>query len=184
MKEPPTIETSRLILRPFTLADAPRVQQLAGDKDVASTVLLIPHPYEDGMAERWISTHQERYEKGELVCFAIVLRASQALIGATDLQIDQHHESAEIGYWLGKPYWRQGYATEAAQAIVRYGFAVVGLHRVYATYLTRNAASARVLQKIGLTYEGCLRHHLKHWGVFEDVGIYGILHQEWTLHRH
>jgi RimJ/RimL family protein N-acetyltransferase len=180
MKERPTIETSRLIPRPFTLADAPQVQQLAGDKGVASTVLQIPHPYEDGMAEHWINTHQERYEKGELVSFAIVLRATQALIGATDLQIDQHHESAELGYWLGKPFWRQGYATEAAQAVVRYGFEVLGLHRVYATYLMRNAASARVLEKIGLTYEGCLRHHLKHWGAFEDMGVYGILRHEWA----
>jgi ribosomal-protein-alanine N-acetyltransferase len=181
MKERPTIETPRLVLRPFILTDAPQVQRLAGERDVASTVLQIPHPYEDGMAEHWIGTHQERYEKGELVSFAIVLRATTALMGAIDLQIDQHHESAEIGYWLGKPFWQQGYATEAAQAVVRYGFEVVGLHRVYATYLMRNPASARVLQKLGMRFEGCLRQHLKHWGVFEDMGVYGMLRSEWAL---
>jgi len=183
MKERPTIKTIRLVLRPFTLADAPQVQQLAGDKEVAATLVPLPHPYEDGMAEHWIGTHQERYEKGELVSFAIVLRATQALIGAIDLEISRQHENGEIGYWLGKSFWHQGYATEAAQAVLRYGFEVVGLHRIHANYLTRNQASTRVLQKLGMREEGCLRQHLKHWGVFEDMGIYGILRSEWAIQR-
>lgn len=183
MKEHPTIETPRLILRPFSLADAPQVQRLAGERDVASTVLEIPHPYEDGMAEHWIGTHQERFERGELVSFAIVLRVTTTFMGTTDLQLDHQHESAELGYWLGKPFWQQGYATEAAQAVVRYGFEVLGLHRVYATYLMRNPASARVLQKLGMRAEGCLRQHLKHWGVFEDMGVYGMLRSEWAVRR-
>src|SRR5262252_1209729 len=74
MKERPTLETTRLILRPFTLGDARDVQRLAGDREVASTTLNVPHPYEDGMAEQWIGTHQEKYERGELVNFAIVRR--------------------------------------------------------------------------------------------------------------
>ena len=183
MKERPTIKTIRLVLRPFTLADAPQVHQLAGDKEVAATLVPLPHPYEDGMAEHWIGTHQERYEKGELVSFAIVLRATQALIGAIDLEISRQHENGEIGYWLGKSFWHQGYATEAAQAVLRYGFEVVGLHRIHANYLTRNQASTRVLQKLGMREEGCLRQHLKHWGVFEDMGIYGILRSEWAIQR-
>jgi len=183
MKERPTLETIRLVLRPFTLADAPQVQQLAGDKEVAATLVPLPHPYEDGMAEYWIGTHQERYEKGELVSFAIVLRATQALVGAIDLEISQQHENGEIGYWLGKSFWGQGYATEAARAVLRYGFEVMGLHRIHANYLTRNQASTKVLQKLGMREEGCLRQHLKHRGGFEDMGIYGILRSEWALQR-
>jgi len=61
MKESPTLETTRLILRPFTVADAPDVQRLAGDREIASSTLNVPHPYEDGMAEQWIGTHQEKY---------------------------------------------------------------------------------------------------------------------------
>lgn len=177
MKERPTIETTRLILRPFTLADAPEVQRLAGDRDIASTTLHVPHPYEDGMAEQWIGTHQERYERGESINFAIVLRATNRLVGAMSLQINQQHNHAELGYWIGKPFWNQGYCTEAARAVVQYGFAVLGLHRVYATYLTRNPASGRVMQKIGMIYEGCLKQHIKKWGVFEDLEFYGILHR-------
>jgi RimJ/RimL family protein N-acetyltransferase len=178
MKERPTIETTRLILRPFTLADAPEVQRLAGDREIAATTLHVPHPYEDGMAEQWIGTHQERYERGEAVNFAIVLRATSGLVGAMSLQINQQHSHAELGYWIGKPFWNQGYCTEAARVVVQYGFVVLGLHRIYATYLTRNPASGRVMQKIGMTYEGCLQQHIKKWGVFEDLEFYGILHRE------
>lgn len=183
MKERPTIETARLVLRPFTLADAPEVQRLAGDRDIASTTLHVPHPYKDGMAEQWIGTHQERYEKGELLSFAIVLRATKALIGAISLQINQQHGHAEIGYWIGKPFWNHSYCTEAAQAVVQYGFAIVGVNRVYATYMTRNPASGRVIQKIGMTYEGRLKQHIKKWEVFEDVEIYGILRSEWASQK-
>jgi ribosomal-protein-alanine N-acetyltransferase len=178
MKRRPTLTTPRLILRPFALGDAPDVQRLAGAREVASTTLNIPHPYTDGMAEQWIATHQESYARGEFVIFAIVLRANQALIGATSLHIHRPHVQAELGYWIGTAYWNRGYCSEAAQAVLRYGFDVLGLHRIHASYMTRNPASGRVMQKIGMTYEGCLRQHVQKWGIFEDIAIYGILRSE------
>ena len=183
MKERPTIETIRLILRPFTLADAPEVQRLASDRNIASTTQNIPHPYEDGMAEEWIGTHQEKYEKGELVNFAITLRSGKSFIGVIGLEINQTDENAELGYWLGKPYWNLGYATEAAEAVVRYGFEVLGLNRIYARHFKRNPASGRVLQKLGLTYEGCLRQHVKKWEAFEDMEHYGLLRSEYKHNK-
>jgi RimJ/RimL family protein N-acetyltransferase len=180
MKERPTLETTRLLLRPFTLADARDVQRLAGEREVASTTLNIPHPYEDGMAEEWIGTHQEKYERGELVNFAIVRRADNALMGAIGLRITQQHTHAELGYWLGKPYWNAGYGTEAAYAVVAYGFERLGLHRIHASHMTRNPASGRVLQKIGMRSEGCLRQHVNKWEVFEDLALYGILRSEYV----
>jgi len=183
MKERPTLGTTRLILRPFTVADAPDVQRLAGDREIASTTLHVPHPYEDGMAEQWIGTHQEQYERGELVNFAIVRRADHALMGAMSLRINPQHAHAELGYWLGTPYWNAGCCTEAAQAVVVYGFEVLGLHRIHASHMTRNPASGRVMQKIGMRYEGCLRQHVNKWEVFEDLAVYGILKSEYALHK-
>ncbi len=180
MKERPTLETTRLILRPFTLGDARDVQRLAGDREIASTTLNVPHPYEDGMAEQWIGTHQEKYERGELVNFAIVRRADNALLGAMGLRITQQHTHAELGYWLGKPYWNAGYCTEAAHAVVAYGFEGLGLHRIHASHMTRNPASGRVMQKIGMRYEGCLRQHVHKREVFEDLALYGILKSEYV----
>jgi RimJ/RimL family protein N-acetyltransferase len=170
----PTLDTDRLILRPFALSDAARVQALAGDVDVASTTLHVPHPYEDGMAELWIENHPEKLTRGEII-FAVTLRTDFALIGAVGLATNMDHENAELGYWIGKPYWNHGYGTEAARAVLDFAFATLRLRRVFAHHFSRNVASGRVLKKIGMTHEGRQRQHVKKWGRFEDIEIYGIV---------
>lgn len=180
MAERPVLETERLILRPFTLADAPEVQRLAGAWEIADTTLNIPHPYRDGMAEEWIGRHQERFDRGELASFAIVLRDEGRLIGAIGLAISERFDRGEMGYWIGVPYWNQGYCTEAARAVLEYGFSVRGLNRIQATHLTRNPASGRVMQKIGMSHEGRLRQHVRKWDRFEDLECYAILRSEYV----
>ncbi len=175
----PTLTTERLVLRPFTLADAPDVQRLAGAREVASPTQNIPHPYEDGMAEQWISTHAEAFANDQRVSFAITQREDGALCGAIGLGINRPHQHAEMGYWLGLPYWNRGYTSEAARAVVRYGFEVLDLHRIFARHMTRNPASGRVMQKIGMAYEGTMRQHGLKWGAFEDLACYGLLRDEW-----
>ena len=179
----PTLETAQLILRPFTLADAPRVQALAGERAIAAATLHIPHPYEDGMAEAWIETHQEKFEKHEEIIFAVTLRIDSSVIGAISLVLDRADENAELGYWVGKPFWNRGCATEAATAVIHYAFTTLRLHRVYARLWKRNAASARVLQKIGMKHEGCQREHVKKWNAFEDVELYGMLRDDFAAWR-
>jgi RimJ/RimL family protein N-acetyltransferase len=173
----PTIQTARLRLRPFSLADAPMVQRLAGAAAVAETALNIPHPYEDGMAEAWILTHAPAFAGRERATFAIT-ESSGRLLGAVSLRLEQAHQRAELGYWIGVPYWRQGFATEAARAVIAYGFNALGLNRIQATHLTRNPASGRVMQKAGMTYEGCLRQYVLKNGRFEDLARYAILREE------
>ncbi len=178
MIQQPTLATERLFLRPMTLADAPEVQRLAGDYDVAANALDIPHPYPDGVAGSWIVGHEEGFLLGELAVFAITRADEHTFIGAIGLmQIDRRHRRGELGYWIGKPYWNRGYATEAAGAVIAYGFGGLSLNRIYAMYFTRNPASARVMQKCGMVYEGCLRQHVQKWGVFEDIGIYGLVRE-------
>ncbi len=178
MAERPTIETEHLILRPFALADAPAVQRLAGHRDIASTMLHIPHPYEDGMAEEWIGSQQAAFERGESLDLAVTLRSDGSLVGAVGLRLERRHARAALGYWIGRPFWGRGYCTEAARALVRYAFETLGLHRIHAYHLTRNPASGRVMQKIGMRHEGHLREHVEKWGVFEDLELYGILNGE------
>lgn len=180
MQERPTLNTVGLLLRTFTLADAPDVQRLAGDQAIAATTLNIPHPYEDGIAENWIATHQEQFEKGKLVNFAIIHRAQGYLIGAIGLTIDAQSERAELGYWIGKPFWLRGYCTEAARAVVAYGFETLGLQRICAHHFQSNLASGRVMQKLGMTPEGLLRRHVKKADRFEDIVCYGILRPEYA----
>ena len=85
----------------------------------------------------------------------------------------------ELGYWIGYPYWNQGYCTEAAQVVLVYGFSILGLNRIHGRCLKRNPASGRVMEKIGMVQEGCLRAHDKKWEQFEDLVLYGILKSEW-----
>jgi len=176
MRELLTLQTERLVLRPFELSDAADVQRLAGDREIASPTLNIPHPYGDGIAEAWIEGHRGAFEQ---VSRAVTLRSDGALIGAISLTLRGKHDRAELGYWIGVPYWGQGYCTEAARAIVAYGFEVLGLHRICATHFARNPSSGRVMQKIGMTRESCLRHHIKKWDAFEDLVYYGLLREEW-----
>ena len=179
MSEQPTLQTQRLILRPFTMEDVPVVTKLAGEKEIAAKTLFIPHPYKEKDAQEWISTHVNIFEENKALVFAIVINANQQLCGAIGLGIDPENEQAEIGYWIGKPYWNQGYCTEAAQAVVQYGFATLKLHRICADHFQSNPASGRVMKKIGMIYEGFRRHKLKKWGKFENLEQYGVLKTDW-----
>jgi len=177
----PTITTERLVLRPFVLADAPAVQRLAGDREIAANTLLIPHPYPEGAAEEWIKGHDEQSPN---LIFAITMRgdalssAGEAM-GAIGLHIEQKHRRAEIGYWLGVPYWGHGYVTEAARAVVDYAFADIGVNRVFACHFTRNPASGRVLLKVGMQHEGTMRQHIVKWDEPIDIDYYGIVRDDW-----
>lgn len=175
----PTLTTPRLILRPFELSNAPDVQRLAGDWAIADTTLNIPHPYLDGMAEIWINTHAEAARKAHSVTLAIMRKADQALLGAISLMSISKRHQAELGYWIGKPYWGQGICTEAAQAVLAYAFNELALIRVYARYLARNPASGRVMQNLNMQYEGTLRQHTKKGEQYEDYVFYGLLKNEW-----
>lgn len=173
------IETERLWLRRFVLDDAPDVQRLAGDWDVAKMTLGIPHPYEDGMAEQWINAHQEPFDKGDMITLAVTLRPLGTLIGCISLGINKKHHWAELGYWIGKPYWNRGYCTEATKALIDYGIKVLGLNRIQARHLASNPASGRVMQKLGMSYEGTLRQVIFQKDSYQDLATYAILRDEY-----
>ncbi len=175
----PTLRTERLVLRPFVLDDAPRVQLLAGAWEVADTMAGIPHPYPDGAAEQWIAGHAQAFRDGSNAPFAVCL-ASGELVGTVSLMgFGSEHRRAELGYWVGVEYWGKGYCTEAVRELVRYGFDTLGLNRVFGQHLKRNPASGRVMAKAGLRHEGTLRRHFFRWGRFGDVELWGVLADEW-----
>jgi len=173
----PTLRTPRLVLRPFTLDDAPVVQHLAGAYEVASTTLNMPHPYEDGMAEAWIKTHEAACDAGEGVVLAMTSK-DDGVIGALGLSLTPAHRRGELGYWIGRPYWNRGYATEAGKALLGWAFDALELNRIQAQHFTRNPASGRVVHKIGMEFEGIRRQHFLRFGEFEDVTVYAILRSD------
>jgi ribosomal-protein-alanine N-acetyltransferase len=169
------IETARLQMRRWKESDIPELLPLIGAREVAATTLRIPHPYEEKHAREFLASIGKENE----LRLAIRLRSDGRLCGGVGLHPDKDHKRAELGYWIGVPYWGNGYATEAAQAAVRYGFETIGLNRIFASCYKHNPASGKVLQKIGMKYEGCMRQHVLKWGKFVDLELYSILRDEW-----
>ncbi len=179
----PELLTPRLRLRLFRAADAPVVQRLAGERAVADTTLNIPHPYPDGAAEAWIATHRLFFARREQAVFALTLRESGELLGACGLTVDDDGRAAELGYWLGRPHWGRGYASEGAAAVLAFAFNEFGLERVYAHCMVRNPASARVLARLGLVREAYLPGMVEKWGAAEDVERFGLARAAWSESR-
>ena len=171
----PTLETARLKLRPYSEADIAELVPLIGTREVAATTLRIAHPYTEEDARAFLILAQEP----DKIWLAVTLRGDGRQIGGVGLRVDEPHQNAELGYWLGVPYWGQGYATEAGREILRYGFNGLGLHRIFASHFGHNPASGNVLRKLGMRHEGCQREHLRKWDRFVDSELYGILRQEW-----
>jgi ribosomal-protein-alanine N-acetyltransferase len=179
MAEQPSFRTSRLQLRPLVVSDAPRVEELVSDPDVALTTANIPHPYPPGGAVTWIEQHRPGPDHGGEIVWAIT-HPQLGLVGAMGLRVDPQQYRAELGYWIGKQYWGQGFATEAGAALLRYGFETLGLNRIFAHHMRRNPASGRVMQKLRMRYEGSLRQHFRRNDRFEDLECYGILKEEYS----
>ncbi len=177
----PTLETNRLVLRAFTEADATRVQKLAGAFEIADTTLAIPHPYEDGLAKPWISQHEALFASGRTLTLAIIRKDGNNLMGAISLMSMAPGHQAELGYWIGVPYWGNGYCTEAARRVVAYAFTELALERIHAAVLSRNPASSTILEKVGFISEGVRRSHVEKWNKLEDLKVYGLLRREWEV---
>jgi RimJ/RimL family protein N-acetyltransferase len=147
----PELRTKHLVLRRFQREDASEVQKLAGNFNVAKMTLNIPFPYEDGMAEEWISTHEENWNTKKSVIYAILKTGTNKLLGAVGL-VEIDGLEGELGYWIGEPYWGKGYCTEAAKKLIEFSFQKLSLEKIVAEHLTKNPASGRVMKKIGMQY--------------------------------
>jgi len=163
-----------LLLRAFSRADIPALVPLIGARVVAATTLRIPHPYSASDAEVLFA----RSETDDELRWATTL-LDRTLIGGVGLRRERDHNRAELGFWLGVPYWGNGYATEAARAVLRYGFESLGLHRIQASHFSNNPASGAVLRKIGMQHEGSLRKHILKWEQYLDLEVYAVLKAEY-----
>lgn len=145
------LETSRLVLRRPTREDATRLAQLADDATVAENLSTLPHPYGLDDALAWIDNTEVGASRINL---GIYRKASaDGFIGTVSL-MPRDGERFVVGYWIGRPHWGQGYATEATQAVVDLAFGQIGVDAVAATTRVTNGASRRVLEKSGFQYAG------------------------------
>jgi [ribosomal protein S5]-alanine N-acetyltransferase len=165
------IQTGRLDLQPATASDIAELVPLIGAREVAETTLRIPHPYEEKHAREFLASPAKENE----LRLIIRLRSDGRLCGGIGLHPDNDHKRAELGYWIGVPFWGSGYATEAARAVVGYGFQNFDLNRISAAHFAGNDASGNVLRKIGMRYEGCMRQAVIKRDRFIDLERYAIL---------
>lgn len=150
------IATARLRLRPFYDSDLADLVGLIGDWDVARWVSSVPHPYSETDGRDWIESVRREHSTSRTRRFAIALRQTDRLIGGIGLNGDPGDDSGEpaLGYWLGRPYWGNGYAREAVAAVIGYGFNALGLETIRAYTDPSNVASQNVLRHCGLESVG------------------------------
>jgi [ribosomal protein S5]-alanine N-acetyltransferase len=171
-----TLQTPRLMLRTYTADDIPELLPLIGAREIAATTLRIPHPYSQKDAEDLVAHANE----SDGVRLAVRLRDSATFVGGAGLRLEPDHDRAEIGYWIGVPYWGNGYATEAARALLTYGFEQMKLNRIYASHYSNNPASGKILRKLGMKPEGCQRGHILKWGEYQDLELFGMLRSDFA----
>jgi ribosomal-protein-alanine N-acetyltransferase len=178
----PTLNSDRLRLRPFTDADAGALYALHSNAHVLRYWDSPPWS-EPARAERFIATCRRMADEGSGTRLAMDRVSDGVFVGwCTLARWNPDYRSASLGYCLDDAAWGHGFATEGAHALLRWAFGTLDLNRVQAEADTRNAASARVLEKLGFVREGTLREDCVVNGEVSDSWVYGLLRREWSPH--
>ncbi len=173
----PTLETPRLLLRQLTIADINAIEKFTTDDEV--TVFLTWDTHQSlNETEAFLNELLKKYEHGSLI-WGIIVKENDRLVGIIEFSEYRRDEKiAEMGCIIAKSYWKNDYASEATQALIRYGFSELKLERIQASYFSENISSERVLQKAGLFYEGTQRRGKFAKGHYHDVKLYAILRSD------
>jgi ribosomal-protein-alanine N-acetyltransferase len=167
----PVLETARLSLRPLCAEDAEDIFTFASDAEVTRHVFWPQHQTLEDSRKfiAWLVG-------AKFLTWAVRRRSEPTVIGTVFLHsLNAHHRKAELAFNITRPCWKQGFATEAATAVLRHALGPLQLHRVEATCMVPNTASARVLAKLGLTHEGLMRQSHQRDGRFCDMKLFAIL---------
>ena len=179
-KRIPDLSTERLLLRKIRLNDAPDMFEYSKDPEVTKYLLWDPHPTVEH-TRNYIDYLQDRYRDGKYYDWAVILKSSGKMIGTCGFSsILPEHRSAEVGYVLNPAFRGQGIAGEALSAVLDFAFRKMALNRVEAKCVAENASSERVMQKVGMTFEGVARSALLVKGEFRNIKIYSMLRSEYV----
>ncbi len=180
MAESPVLVTKRLRLRLLEDRDLALFAERANRQEIYDTTLRMPLPYRFEDAKQFMAVQHAAWASETGLAMVVCLRETDEPIGAVGLEINRPMDRAELGYWIAVPMWNQGFATEASAAIMKYGFAHLGLHRIVACHVPGNDASAKVMKKLGMSYEGTHRENVKKDGAFRDDVVYAVLKREFA----
>ncbi len=174
------VNTSRLILRNFVAADQASVHHYAVDPEVTQYTDWGPNSEEDTTVFLAQALAAQRRRIRTQFDLAVILKQDGHLIGGCGLHLTPpHRNEGYLGYWLGRPFWGNGYATETVEGLLTLGFQGLALHRIFAYCVPENVSSIRCLEKVGMQQEGHLRQHTRTHGLWQDMFLYAILAHEW-----
>ena len=169
-------------MRPLERAHIADIGRLAAAEEIAKNT-FVPHPYPPEAAEEFVQKGRAQWRDDEAYVFAIMEKASGQFAGCMGIHPQPAHHRAEVGYWIGAPYWGRGLATAALRLIIQFGFDELGLNRIAAGHFPQNLASGRVMQKANMRYEGRLRGALLHRGEYKDEVRYAILRDDYAADK-
>ena len=172
--------TERLLLRDLRSSDREAVHKYSSDPDVVQYMDWGPNTDKDDkeFLERTITAQKENPRRN--FTLAIIMKDTRRLIGSCGIhESNPADREGWIGYCLNRRYWHQGFGTETAKALLEFGFNHLRFHRIFATCIPANTASAHVLEKTGMRLEGHLRQHRLVKGEWRDSFLYAILDEEW-----
>lgn len=178
------LETPRLILRPFVMEDAAAMyKNWATDPEVTKYLTWMPHTSVQE-SEEIIGMWVKGYEKRTTYQWAMEDRDTGEIIGCIGVVgINDGFLSCEMGYCMSRYYWGRGLMPEALKTILDHLFGVVGMERIHAKHHVLNPSSGKVMQKVGMTCEGTLRHGMRMKGEFCDVALYAIIKSDWKQQK-
>ena len=174
----PTLKAERVVLRGMLVGDCFDMFEYAKKPEVTKYLTWSPHPDVE-YTKAYLKTLKHHYKMGMFYDWAIVLKDENKMIGTCGFtRFNLPHNSAEIGYVINPLYRGRGIALESARIVMRFGFEELGLNRIEARYMVGNDASRRVMEKLGMTFEGISRSEIFVDGTYRDVGRYAVLKDE------
>lgn len=172
------LTTPRLVLRDFVEADWKAVHEYASDAEVVRDMIWGPNT--EAQTREFIGIALEQQRRRPREQYGLAIQFEERLVGACRLEVqDAAKKEADLGYVLNRAWWKRGIATEAARGLLKFGFEELKLHRIWATCAPENAASIRVLEKIGMQREGRMREHQLIKGRWRDSLLYACLDRDW-----
>ena len=176
----PTLETERLILRRITLDDVDDMFLYGSNEEVSKYVTWNTHKTLSETKE-FINFVLNKYEKNQVAPWGIEYKENGKFIGTIDfVWIQPKQKSAEIGYVISQEYWGNGLAAEAAKEVIKLGFEKMDLVRIQARCDVENIGSSRVMEKVGMSFEGIIRKGIYVKGKHQDIKMYSILNEEFS----
>lgn len=177
-KRIPVITSERLVLRKMRVDDYEDMYDYSKRDDVTKYLLWSPHPNKNH-TKKYLEYIKTRYDEGEFYDWAVELKSEKHMIGTCGFtSFDFSNNSAEVGYVINPVYHGNGYAPEALLEVMAFGFLVLKLHRIEARYMDGNDASRRVMDKLGMRYEGCARSSMFVKGEYKSIHTCAMLSDE------